>query len=381
MNAGASHRPDGGTELKIAGVKKIAVLRANGVGDFVFALPALHALKDAYPEAELVLLGLPWHVDFLAGRPSPIDRVIPVPFAKGIREEEGVEEDEELIDRFHAAMRDEGFDLGIQMHGGGRFSNPFIFKTGPRFTIGLRTPDADAPDRWVPYVYFQPEILRFLEVVALVGATPLSLQPHLAVTERDKREALAVIDTGDAPIVALVPGAGDGRRRWPPEKFAALGDRLAREGARVVVPGVATERAIIGRLVRTMNEPVEDLCGRLSLGGLVGLLSQCNLVVGNDSGPLHLAAAVNTPTVGIYWCGNLINAGPVTRSAHRPVLSWRLECPTCGVNCIYSRCDHHDSFVTDITVEEVFTQAIDLLRTNERKRVVETGEDSCRSRA
>ncbi|QNA87446.1 glycosyltransferase family 9 protein [Massilia sp. Dwa41.01b] len=69
---------------KLVGVRKIAVLRPNAVGDFVFALPALHALKQTYPEAELILLGLPWHGAFLAHRPGPVDRVLVVPPMAGI---------------------------------------------------------------------------------------------------------------------------------------------------------------------------------------------------------------------------------------------------------------------------------------------------------
>src|SRR3989442_10772331 len=63
----------------VPGVARIAVLRANAVGDFIFTLPALAAVKAAYPGAELVLLGAPWHERFLSGRPGPVDRVLVVP--------------------------------------------------------------------------------------------------------------------------------------------------------------------------------------------------------------------------------------------------------------------------------------------------------------
>ncbi len=342
-------------------VRKIIVLRANGLGDFMFALPALHSLRAAYLEAEIVLLGLPWHKLFLAGRPSPVDRVIPVPPAAGIREGPGLREDAGKTEDFFRSLLKERFDLAIQLHGGGRFSNPFIRRAGARLTVGLRTPDSEAPDRWVPYIYFQSEIVRYLEVVGLVGATPVTLTPSVTLLEQDKAESAALATGMDGPLVVLAPGAGDGRRRWPPEKFAAVGDRLVREGAGVAVIGVENERDAVERVVAAMDAGAENLCGRLSIGGLAGLLSRAALVVGNDSGPIHLANAVGTPTVGIYWCGNLITAGSPARTLHRPVLSWRLECPVCGVNCIHSGCDHHDSFVADVSVEEVYGQAIDLL--------------------
>jgi ADP-heptose:LPS heptosyltransferase len=342
-------------------VRKIAVLRANGLGDFLFALPALESLRAAFPQAEVTLLGLPWHAPFLEGRPSPVDRVIVVPPAKGIREEPGLTDDEGVLSAFFAAMEEERFDIAFQMHGGGRHSNPFVTRLKARFCAGLRAPDAPPLDLWVPYVYFQPEIFRYLEVARLAGAQAVTHEPALAVTEADVSESMSAVNGAGGPIAAIVPAAGDGRRRWPPEKFAAVGDWLAARGVRVVIPGIGSERKIIEAVAGRMRHEPQELCGRLSLKGLTGLLSRCALVVGNDSGPLHLAHAVGAPTVGIYWCGNVFTAGPVTRSRHHPVLSWRLECPVCGVNCITGKCGHRESFVADVPVDEVLGAASGLL--------------------
>jgi ADP-heptose:LPS heptosyltransferase len=284
-----------------------------------------------------------------------------VPVSRGIREENGSTESKAALDAFFSAMREERFDVALQMHGGGRYSNPFVLNLHARLTAGFRTPDAAPLDINVRYIYFQPEILRYLEVVGLIGAKAVTLEPRVSVTERDLAESLSVVDEGLKPLVVLVPGAGDGRRRWPPEKFAALADRLADAGARVVVSGDVSDRPVVDAIVRLAGSRSLEVCNTLSLGGLAGLLARCALVVGNDSGPLQLANAVGTATVGIYWCGNLITAGPITRRRHRPLLSWRLECPVCGVNCIYGTCDHRQSFVADVTVDEVWEQAADLL--------------------
>ena len=112
-----------------------------------------------------------------------------------------------------------------------------------------------------------------------------------------------------------------------------------------------------------MKVEAQNLCGRLSLSGLTGLLSRCYMLVSNDSGPLHLAAAVGTATVGIYWCFNLINAGPITRLRHRPLVSWRLTCPVCGDDRSRASCDHRASFVAGIPTEEVAVAALDLFST------------------
>lgn len=343
-------------------IGKIAVLRANGIGDFLFALPALEALRHAYPDAEIVLLGADWHQRFLQGRPGPVDRVVAVPPGAGVREEPGLPTDPGAIETFFAAMQAERFDLAVQMHGGGRHSNPFTRRLGARLTIGLKTPDALPLDRVVPYVYFQSEVLRYLEVVSLVGARPVRLEPRLPVLPSDLDESLRVVpDVPGGPLVVLHPAASDPRRRWPAVKFGQLAAALASSGARTVVVGVSPDADLVAEVVRASHGTAEDACARLSLPGLAGLLSRAAVVVSNDSGPLHLAAAVGAATVGIFWCGNLINAGPFTRSRHRPFLSWRLHCPVCGTDTTRSACVHRPSFVADVPLEEVLGAARDLL--------------------
>jgi ADP-heptose:LPS heptosyltransferase len=110
-----------------------------------------------------------------------------------------------------------------------------------------------------------------------------------------------------------------------------------------------------------MQMPAVDLSGRLSLSALAGLLSRAHLVVANDSGPVHLAAAVRARTVGVYWCGNLLNSGPLTRTRHRAPVSWRLNCPVCDANCLDGHCGHDASFVEEVPVEVVLSDALDLL--------------------
>lgn len=350
-----------GLSSRISNVRKIAVLRANGIGDFVFSLPALEALRAAYPEAEITLLGRDWHRQLLTERPSPIDRVVPIPVARGVGAPPDAAEDPRTLELFFAAMAAERFDLAIQMHGGGRYSNPFTRRLGARLTVGLRAPEAEPLDRWMPYVYWQPEIPRYLELVSLVGAGVVTLEPRLHVVERDLAESRAIVPDSPEPLVVLHPGVTDERRRWPAEKFAAVGDALAAAGFRIAITGTPPEAAIIAEVVARMRAPAVNTCGPLGINGLVGLMARASLVVSNDSGPRHIAEAVGTPTVGIYWCGNLLNGGPLTRARHRPVTSWRLECPRCGLNCLQARCQHQASFVADVPVSDVVTAAMDLL--------------------
>jgi len=207
-------------------VRKIAVLRANNIGDFIFSLPALEALKSTYAGAELVLLGLGWHGGFLHSRPGPVDRVLALPRIRGVGASERDATDQAGLEHFVAAARAEAFDLAVQLHGGGRYSNPFILRLGARHTIGMRAPHAAALERWVPYVYFQYEVARLLEVVALAGAATCVFEPRLALTAQDRVDAAGAAPVA-SDIAVIHPGASDPRRRWPPERFARVADALA----------------------------------------------------------------------------------------------------------------------------------------------------------
>ena len=355
----------------LAGVERIAVLRASRLGDFLFAVPALEALRAAYPGAQIVLLGADWHVRLLTGRPGPVDRVVPVPVTRGVRDPRpGEEEDPAAVEEFAAAMRAERFDLAVQMHGGGRWSNPLVARLGARHTLGLRAPDAPPLDRTLPYAWYQPEVLRCLELVGLVGAGPVTLRPRLSLVDADRAEAAAVLPGGDGPLVALHPGACDPRRRWPARSFAAVGDALAARGARVVVTGSGDEAPVVKEVLTTMTHQAVPLLDAVSIGGLAAVYARCDVLVANDTGPLHLAGAVGTATVAVYWAGNLINAGPMTRLRHRAHVSWTTRCPACGAVLPEPElpaehhgrlCRHEDSWVSDVEPSAVVADAVDLI--------------------
>lgn len=268
-------------------------------------------------------------------------------------------------ERFFAAMQGEQFDLAVQIHGGGRNSNPFVQKLGARITAGLATADAPLLDFTVPYVYYQSEIMRYLEVAAQIGAVTSAIEPRIMVIERDLAEARAQVpDT--ARLVVLHPGASDQRRRWPAAQFAAVGDALAAENYRIAVTGVGAERETVDAVISAMQVPALNLCDALSIGGLAGLLSQATLVVSNDTGPFHLAGAVGTPAVGIYWLPNLINSITPFRSTRRAAVSWRMTCPICNAPLLHqtyaeASCNHRASVVAEVPVEVVLGFAHELL--------------------
>ena len=360
--------------------RKIAVLHAKAVGDFIVILPALNAIKRTYPDAELILLAKPWVKEFLAGRPSIVDRVIGIPLLAGVNdpvESKGQVLDTDScaypleVDRFCQAMQDEELDVVIHMQGDGKSVNPFINKFAARVTAGMCNPPAESLDRSIPYVHYQSEILRNLEVVALIGAhtTSTGFEPRIEVTESDEQEAEPVRQLiKGKPYVVIHPGADDLRRIWPAARFAGIANHLTEKGYEVVVTGTPKEEERVANVLKAMNYAALP-CTDLGLGGLSALLQQSALVVSNDTGPLHLARAVGVRTVGIYWAPNVLNWGPLSRDRHRVAISWQLECPQCGIKPVSPwpfqpqkpDCNHPYSFVKSVPVAEVVRLAAELL--------------------
>jgi ADP-heptose:LPS heptosyltransferase len=346
---------------KFPGISRIAILRGGGLGDLLFALPAVAALKAAYPGATVTLLGSPGHVELLGSTVGPVQDVRVLPFAEGVRP--GTEDPAEL-EAFFAAMRREEFDLAVQLHGGGRFSNPFLLRLGARHTVGTRTPDAAHLERTVPYLYYQHEPLRALEVAGFAGAPPVELEARLRPLDHYALRAEGLLDGlrdgRPAAVVALHPGATDPRRRWPAARFGEVAAACAADGCRVLVLGAADEQQLAAEVVEAAgSDQVTSLAGKLDLGTLAALLDRCDVLLANDSGPRHLAQALRTPTVGLYWTGNLINAGALGRSLHRVHLSWVTRCPECGtdvtqVGWTAPRCAHDTSLLAEISADAVY---------------------------
>ena len=182
-------------------------------------------------------------------------------------------------------------------------------------------------------------------------SVPAAVQPEV-------EEAPALMSR---PLVLLQPGSTDPRRCWPAASFAAVGDALAGMGAQGAVNGTAAEALLVRRVIDRMAYPAIDLSGKLSLGGLCGLIERAACVVSNDTGPLHLALAIGRPAVGIFWLTNLIDGMPLRQGLLRAALSLRQECPVCGALNLSSRCAHDASFLADVPVEQVIAMAADIL--------------------
>ncbi|UKA50094.1 glycosyltransferase family 9 protein [Arthrobacter sp. FW305-123] len=368
---------------KFSNVTSIAVLRGGGLGDLIYTYPALFALKNAYPSASITLLGTPIHAAVVAATQGPVDAVEMLPVARGVhdgpRNGERFEDDAEDVaaqEAFFEAMRAREFDVAFQMHGGGRFSNPFLLRLGARHTVGTRTKDAEPLERNLDYTYYQNEPDRWLEVAGLAGA-PSIISPLLLPRPEHQENIAGFRDPQRSSLVVVHPGATDPRRRWPASYFAEAAAGLVREGAQVLVVGDRSEKALAQEVAEVAarhlpgaeHHAVRSVAGELEIGDLAALLADATVMLASDSGPRHLAQALGTPTVGIFWVGNVFNAGPRGRSMHRVHMSWVTQCPRCGVDITQvgwtaPHCGHEDTVVSGIAVADVVQDVLDLTATS-----------------
>ena len=343
----------------IDGVRRIAVFRALQLGDLLVAVPALRALRAGYPDAEITLIGLPWAASLAAHLNRYVNQFLPFPGYPGIEE---AAYDEGRTALFIEEARAYKYDLVVQMHGSGGQSNPFALALGGRMTAGYyespqhpsypvgHHPSSRARERGgeglppaglspaAPYPHMQPEVLRNLGLVALLGCPDRGAALEFPLTDADRAEAAALLDALSAtgrPLIGLHPGARPPARRWPPARFAAVADALARRhGAQVVLTGGPGEEETTAAVARAMATAQLDAAGRTSLGGLAALIARLDLFIGNDTGPAHLAEAVGTPSVRLFGPADPLRWAPLDLQRHavvrRPVpcspcLHW--ECP------------------------------------------------------
>lgn len=299
------------------------MLRALHLGDLLCATPALRALRRHYPHAHISLIGLPWAREFAARYPHLLDEFIEFPGWPGVPE--GPQPDDARLAAFFDEMRARRLDLAIQMHGAGDVTNAFVAELGARTTAGfVPSPDAQPrPDVAVPYPDDVPEPRRHLALVRALGADATDDRLEFPVADAD-RAALRMVPGAPAlegrRYAVIHPGSRDPARRWPPDRFAAVAAALASDGIAVVYTGSARERGIVEAARCGVCAPSLDLSGQTDLGMLAALIEGAALVVCNDTGVSHLAAAVRTPSVVVFTASDPRRWAPANAVRHRPVL-------------------------------------------------------------
>jgi ADP-heptose:LPS heptosyltransferase len=299
--------------------QRVLVLRALKLGDLLCAIPAFRALRAAWPSAEIVLLGLPWARALVDRYSRYLDSFREFPGYPGLPEQPP---DIQRWQSVRAALRQEKFDLAIQMHGDGSIVNPLVAALGARRSAGFHPAAGPCPDprTYLPWPTEGLEVHRLLALCALLGIPPRGDHLEWSVTQADRRALAALLGPRQPTrgrYVCVHPGASTPQRRWPLDCFAALANDLSTRGFTVVLTGTADERALTSALQRRIAGPVFDLAGRTDLGTLGALVAGARLVVCNDTGVSHLAAAVRTPSVVLSTGANPERWAPVDGRLHR----------------------------------------------------------------
>jgi len=339
-------------------IQRIAVFRGLFLGDLLVAVPAFRALRSGYPHAEITLIGLPWARSFAERYHALIDRFIEFAGYPGINEVPVIPE---RVERFVAEQRHDAYDLVIQMHGSGGTSNPFVVALGGRNTVGcyLGTPPPGLTGG-VPYPEGDHEIFRNLALPRFLGCPDLSTQMEFPLFEEDMAQADMLLGTAQhdhRPIIALHPGAKPPARRWPAASFAATADTLTRRhGARMLLTGGPGEEKIVDAVARQMTSEVLNLAGKTSLGGLAAVIARADLFISNDTGPAHLACAVDTPSITIFGPADYPRWAPLDQHRH-PTVRHPVACSPCS----YWECPIDHRCLTRIAPRGVIGEAARLL--------------------
>lgn len=304
---------------------KIAVFRALQLGDLLCAIPAVRAIRAAYPEARIALVGLPWARELAMRFSRYFDGFVEFPGFPGLPERAP---DMAAIPGFFREIAEERFDLVVQMHGSGELSNPIAALMGGALTAGFYRPGHYRPDaqRFFAWRDDEHEVLRWLRLARELGIEPRGTHLEFPLGEPDWSEWRAR-RLGEYAV--LHAGAQLPSRRWPAERFAEVGDALAAEGLRIVLTGTAGEMPLTGQVRRLMREPAIDLAGHTTLGGLAAVVAKARLLVCNDTGVSHIAAATRTPSVVVASGSDPGRWAPLERERHR-VLYREVACRPCA---------------------------------------------------
>ena len=330
--------------------QSIVVFRALMLGDMLCAVPALRALKHGFDDAEITLVGLPW-AQTLVQRIPYVDDFIPFPGHPGLPEGKC---DVRALPDFLAQVQARRFDLAVQLHGSGGIVNPLVASFGARQNAGFTTADAWVPpddvELFCPWPESGHEIERLLALTDHLNLPRCGTQLEFPLDD-DDRSALHTLwpDAGSGrPYACVHAGAQLPSRRWDPRRFATVADALTERGFTVVLTGSASETGLVGDVAACMQHTPLNLCGHTTLWTLGALIESAELVVCNDTGVSHIAAALRRPSIVISCGSDAARWSPLDRTRHR-VLAQSMHCRPCS----HADCPTAHECASAIEVDEV----------------------------
>lgn len=331
-------------------IRKILVRSVNWIGDAVMTTPAMARIRNAFPEAEIVVVANPLVAQLFLHHPS-CDRVITFDKKSQHRGATG-------FLRFCHALRRERFDLAVLLQNAIEAALMATFAMIPR-RAGYKTDGRGLLLNYgVPAVdskHGLHHVDYYLQMLESIGLKEGCDSPQLFVTADEQQDAAQLLP-GDHWL-AVNPGAAYGSaKRWIPERFAAVADRLAEtHGLQVVLTGGSAEQAIGSDIEKNMRCHPVNLIGKTNVRQLMAVLDRCRLMVTNDSGPMHVAAALGVPIVAIFGPTDHTTTSPRTDRCR--IVRHHVNCSP----CLLRQCPIDHRCMTGVTTEAVVEAANELM--------------------
>lgn len=338
--------------------KRILVIRLDRLGDVILSTPVLEALRRRFPHAFIAMMVRPVCREVVQGNPS-LNEVI-------LYDKDGKHRSVRRTIRFAWRLRRCDFDTALILHPTTR-SHWIPWLAGIPVRVGYDRKSGRLLTHRLPHRKQEGakhEAVYTLELLAPFGIVPATPKPfvpiHPAAATRVEEMLLASAVLPSRPLVAIHPSASCISKRWETSRFAQVADRLIQE-RRVEVCLVAggADASFAAAVANAMRQPALNFAGRLSVGELAALLKRCRLLISNDSGPVHVAAAVGTPVVDLFGRNQRglspLRWGPLGEG--HVILHKEVGC----VTCLAHHCDIHFLCLTSLTTDEVYRAALTLL--------------------
>lgn len=292
------------SEIKVETVHRVLLINSTALGDLLFSTPAIRGLKERFPAWELDILVHPGLQTLVENDPR-LARCWTFP-GRNLRLWQLVRE-----------LRRRHYDLVIILHGNDPEASLLAWLTGSHFIIGsARSPLSFAFSYRVPSGGpLEHAIERRLNFVRPLGVEGHDKQMEIFLPAAIKEEAADILTEHfgcyPAMLMALHPGGSELYKHWPLDNFVTLGNFLKQAyQTQFLMISSASERILAQTLADRINAPALVTGGRYNLLTVAALLGQCHLFVGNDSGPLHLSLALQTPSIGLLGADDPHRIGP-----------------------------------------------------------------------
>lgn len=294
-------RPHAAGPLERAAIREVLVLRLDRIGDVIMSLPALADLRAALPHARIRLAVGAWSAEIAKG--APVDEVLVWSAPWVGRPSEGAATFGELA-RTARALRGDRLDLAIDLQGDVRASL-LMRLSGARARVGY----ANTGGAYLlTHVVALDETVSWVEqnrraMAVAIGDVPQA--PFDPLSDADKRFATDLLRNlhldDKRPLVGLHPSGGRLVKQWPPERWAAVAARLQRDhGATLLITGSAADRGLAAAVAKDLEKKPIDLTGKLGVRETMALLARLDLFLSPDTGPMHMACAVDAPSVTVF---------------------------------------------------------------------------------